>query len=264
MPGLQERVRALASVGGEEETGRYERKDGIIACAYFVFLQVHLYFWNLSDIGMGAENAMGKSAYLWLKRIPANNDSLSNWATLLGDIPSNVIPIIVILAILLIRRQKLGTLGFRRRHNLTACMIGILVGVLFALIMYGVVLAFQIPTILNRLGSIRFSVFTVVSRVVFTGLPEELSFRAYLQSRVSVLIRNQWIAGLTVGLLFWASHLILDWKYGMPSPGTLLFQAIFMIVTHLIFYTVYRRTDNILASTFAHGIYDLMIEAAYS
>ena len=128
--------------------------------------------------------------------------------------------------------------------------------------MYSVLFFFGKPNVFSSLQKLRFSVPVLLSDIVLTGLTEELCYRAYIQSHITGLIRNQWIAITVVGLMFWVFHFFNDFLNG-PIGIDILLQGLFMVCIHIMFLFLYRKTGNILTVAFCHGIYDFMIAPIY-
>ena len=255
----------------QDETSRkYGKTDGIIAIVFFLYDVFDIYFWRITPAGQWLRNSMASNLYdyLLLKfasffEIQSAVQAAKDWARLISALPADFIPVAVIFIILAVKKQKISSLGFRKHHNLKASLIGIAAGILTALLMDCILFFCGKPNVFHSLSKLRLSVFALLSNIVFTGLTEELSFRAFLQSRIAGVIRNKWAAVLTVGLMFWASHFINDYLGGSTTAANFLLQGVFMVCIHILFLFLYRKTDNILAAVFCHGIYDFMIAPIY-
>lgn len=240
----------------------YNKVDGALAIAVFILIELNTYFTLLSSIGKLVGKELGYTIYNFLLNVLAYQPA-SKWANLISSIPFNCIPVISIITILLIRKQKFSSLGFQKHHNLRALLIGIGGGILTALFMYSVLFFCGKPNVFRSLQKLSFSVPVLLSNIVLTGLTEELCYRSYIQTRITGLIKNQWVAIIVVGLMFWVAHFINDFLNGPVSITDLLVQGIDMVCAHILYLFLYRKTGNILTAIFCHGIYDFMISPIY-
>lgn len=248
----------------KEDTQSYGKIDGIIAILYFLLYQVNAYFWLISNLGRKIENKI--LTFANQLNITSNRNIVNEWQNLIAFIPLYVIPIFILFFVLVFRKQAVATLGLHKKHNCKACIIGIVVGFGLALIQSLILYLFFEPNIYKHLN-FHFTLTHLFEFIVFVGLREELVFRAFLQSRITGLIRNQQIAILTVGIFFWCSHFFNYYLAGVLKCNTiqsfcsLMYTGVVITIIHIILLFLYKKTNNIVTSSFAHATYDLIIGA---
>ena len=236
--------------------------DGFIAIAFFLFNILNIYFWLITSLGQWLRKSTATNIYYYLLRV-INIQAAKDWSLLIGKILPNIVPVILIFIILAVRKQKVSSLGFRKCHNMKASIIGVAAGALIAVLMYCILFFYGNTNTFSNLSKLQFSFPALMTNLFGIGLTEEVCYRAFIQSRIVGIIRNQWAAVLTVGLMFWASHFFNNYLHGSATAGFFLVQGIFMTIMHIALLILYKKTDNILAPAFCHGIYDFMVAAAY-
>lgn len=245
-----------------KESSVYSKADGILAVAVFILNEVSIYFWTFSSLGKSIQQSVLRNSYDFFQKTIVSQEA-GRWANKFSYIPFYYTPVVLIVIILLVRKQKFSSLGFQKHHNFSASLIGIGAGILIALFMYGVLFFCGKPNVFSNLQRLNFSVPVLLSNIILTGLTEELCYRAYIQSRITGLIKNQWIAIILVGLMFWASHFIRNYADGGPIGIDILLQGFIIVCAHIVFLFLYRKTGNILTVALCHGIYDFIIVPIY-
>ena len=248
-----------AQMREKENYHKYNKIDGILAVCVFAVSLCLSYFLGFTSMDQSIPYIEEQIISLFESiGFVSHFVNMCDWAAFIAQTFWGwTIPPLVIIIILVARKQKPASVGFRRHHNLCACLLGIAAGILTALVMISVLFLEGNHEIFSDLLKLKPSIVLPLLNVLLIGLPEELEFRAFLQSRITGLIHNRWVAILTVGLMFMSVHL-LHRKYYPMSIGKMV-SCLLIVVFHLWYLFVYRKTDNILAAAFCHGIYDYLI-----
>ena len=163
-----------------DDMKHYSKVDGIIAIVFYGFDLINTYFWVVNDLGTSIRNHIGNEIYASFINIGFQNQTANNWACLVTAFPSNFLPYIMLSLILIIRKEKISSLGFQKHHNVAASLIGITAGILITLLMYSVLFFCGKPKVFSNLQRLNLSIPVLLSNILLTGLTEELSYRAYI------------------------------------------------------------------------------------
>ncbi|MEK5068721.1 CPBP family intramembrane glutamic endopeptidase [Sporosarcina sp. FSL K6-1508] len=123
----------------------------------------------------------------------------------------------------------------------------------FGLLLFGIILAFSIPSKYiddTNKGFQNYTLFSIFSFMFIGALFEELLFRGIIQNLIFVFTESQWIAIITTTLLFLGFHI----QY-FKKPIMLMNIA----VPSLVFGWIYFETNNILAPFVVHFLMNLGI-----
>ncbi|HKB08570.1 MAG TPA: CPBP family intramembrane glutamic endopeptidase [Candidatus Polarisedimenticolia bacterium] len=119
------------------------------------------------------------------------------------------------------------------------CAVGIPIGVLSGFLSFGV-----------RGGGLPVMLAAAVMILIFTGLPEEVLFRGFIQSLVERTTGRPYAALLIASVIFGAAHLdngpAPDWRYGLLAT-----------LAGMAYGWVYMRTRRILAPASTHALVDV-------
>ena len=93
------------------------------------------------------------------------------------------------------------------------------------------------------------------------SLSEEVVFRGYMNTRISGIIKKQWIVIIVVGLLFTLMHFPYRMiAYGMSlSELTIgnLFWLIDLFIMHVVLSFIYAKTKSLYGAIIPHWISNL-------
>lgn len=206
----------------QKQIASYDKTDGILALALYAMMSVAYY-------GIGV---------LQIKR------------NLYLGIPVNLALISLCVALALLRRQGLSSIGITLRNLGRSALAGALFGVALSFLMN------VLPSILAGRKAIPFglALYNIFYYFVVIGLSEEIMFRGYIQTRIYGLIKNDFLAILIVGVLFYFMHL----PYQLPVNGMRfnVLQLAVIVVLHIIHNILYRKFNSLVAPTLLHGLLD--------
>jgi len=253
----------LENACAKKDSQEYDKVDGIISIVFYIFDLSWTWFW-FSVPGFLLKynfcNILSKNTAF------INLYAIKGWEKEVSNISIQWIPVLVIIIILALRKQNIFSLGFRKNRNLYACILGIIAGIIMALLMICISLVGTFfdgyHDIWKEVSLLKFHLSTskLLSYIFSIGMTEELCFRAFIQTRIAGLIHNRWVSTLTVGFMFWTLHIPVYLSQGSLSVNQWIVRGAFLICFHIWFLFLYKKTDNILSSIICHGIYDYIIE----
>jgi membrane protease YdiL (CAAX protease family) len=164
----------------------------------------------------------------------------------------NLLSIVICIAIALLRKQKLKTVGFTLNSFSRALVVGILWGVAVSMVNI-------IPAIvsggkwvgLNRL------LWNIFFYLIVIGLQEELIFRGFILTRLHGAIKSEAIVATVSGLMFALMHVPyqLFIRTGGNVAAFFLDNSFWLLTTfawHFLFYFLYRKYNSLTAPTLCH------------
>lgn len=170
-------------------------------------------------------------------------------------IPVNIGLASLCMAWVVLRKEKISTIGFTKNKAIKSFALG---GVLGALIVIG---NSATNIILGRsLASIQTVTIYFVYYLVAISLVEEIIFRGYIQTRIYGLIKKPLFAIILGGILFMLVHIPFRMccakmcllAYVQQNYMTITFTCIW----HVVFDFLYRRYNSIYAPSLFHGLLD--------
>lgn len=153
----------------------------------------------------------------------------------------------------LLRKEKLGlsSIGVTMKNLFPSIYLALILGSLFAfeglLINY---LKYKGMDFAANIGQMQ--LFTALFVSFITAVSEELTFRGYIYTRLSAIVKSEWSAVLITTFAWTAIHIpiaLLDWRLSLSSFVTYLF-LVFIFGFGASF--LYSRTQNILAPILLH------------
>ena len=166
----------------------------------------------------------------------------------------NLVVIVALLLLVLLRKERLSSIGIGGENLVKALCLGLLCGAI-SIVVQGIVplingCAFApLNQIMNRF----------IYQLVFIALAEEIVFRGYIQTRLYGMIKGEIPAIMTGALLFSVMHLpymfILNGVAELLTLQTLILLA-FWFAMHIILNFVYRRTGSIFGVVLFHALYN--------
>lgn len=203
----------------------YNKLDGIIAVVYYVFLLIAYYV----------------SGVIYAK----SNIYLANQL-------SQVLVIFIIL-ILIIRKQRIETIGFSKNNIKKSLILGVVSACVVFLINF-------IPNFLKGNELLPFS--QLLSSFIFylfvIALTEEIIFRGYIQTRIYGIIKKPSYAILLTAFMFMVMH--IPFQMGIAQMDFTTFVAnnyitlIFQFSWHIVFNFMYTKYNSIIAPTIFHTV----------
>ena len=234
---------SILQVKFDDSVKEYNKVDGILAIAYFLYLVAFLV---LSGLFLFRSN-WGNQLFNWIKTIAISKILLYTPIVLIEAGP--------VFIILKCRKQSLKSIGLKKEKILKC----ILLGVLFAVL----------PT-LWKMSSLKFghllnlpdALLTFVYLFFEIAFVEEVIFRGFIQTRIQGLIRSKWFSIILVGIMFSSMHIPLYMiEYNTTFINYFLSHSVSLLLIflmHIYFVYLYTRDNNILAPVVAHVIVDFI------
>lgn len=246
-----------------EDSGGYDKIDGIFAIFFWLFMQAaYIVF-----VDPGRNLTIREAIYRVNLKVFPNFSLATRFSQFVSyqllPLAQCILPVIVMAIYMLIRKQGIRTLGLKSKNNLKGIVFGFpgaAVAISFGLLLQCL---FDPRHTQIHWEKLQFSFHELIQNLVLIGLYEEITFRAFLMSRMGGLIKNKWLLILVVGVMFWESHLYNDILSGGFIATMYVYQAFSMILFHIWCLYLYKRTDNILTAAVCHGLYDFIILTAY-
>lgn len=200
----------------------YTKADGIIAVMFYVILLFVHYFMGVLCVK--------KQIYL--------------------GIPINLLLIIACILLVLVRKQKLSSIGFTLKNIGKSLKTGVILGIIFTFLMN------VLPNILagGKIISFNQALYNVFYYFIIISWSEEVIFRGYIQTRLYGLIKNDFQAVLVTGFMFYAMH--LPFQMLVNSKQISLINMVVIIILHVVMNFIYRRYNSIVGPTMFHGLLD--------
>jgi uncharacterized protein len=220
-----------------DEHKKYTKVDFALSIGYFLYLMITLFFivWSpfFPDVAMWPP----------LKKI-------------LFGLFVGIIELAPLMFMLKYRKQSSRSIGFHKEK----LMLSLIVGAIFVI---PELIIFKIDVSLLRAISIQAFVIKFFYYFFCIALVEEIIFRGYLQSRIQGVITSKWLSVIVVGLLFYASHIPVEYFYSgqefLPfMKNHLSIRLPYLCFSHFYFLLIYRLTGNIFSSTMTHAILDVI------
>jgi membrane protease YdiL (CAAX protease family) len=200
----------------------YSKTDGILAVTMYVLLMFIYYFMGVLYIQ--------KQLYL--------------------GIPVNLLLIVACIILVLVRRQKLSSIGFTLKNIGKALMTGVVLGIIFSFFMN------VLPNILARgkIISVNQALYNIFYYFIIISLSEEVIFRGYIQTRLYGLIKHDNHAVIVAGFLFYTIH--LPFQMTVNGMQINLINMVVIVSMHFMMNYLYRRYNSLVGPTVFHGLLD--------
>lgn len=159
------------------------------------------------------------------------------------------------IAFILLRKEKMMTIGFTKNNAFKSIILGGILGIL-------VVIGNNVMNIVwaRQLVQIQSIIANLVYYMLVISLVEEVIFRGYIQTRIYGLVKKPLFAIILVGILFMLIH--IPFQMGQAKMGLFAYiqrswiTLIFTFIWHVVFDFLYRKYNTIYASTVFHGLMD--------
>lgn len=208
----------------KEMTAQYNKTDGIIAIAFYVLL--------LATYAISGMLYSQKGLFL--------------------SAPMNLLLMGVCIAIVLLRHQKLDTIGFTMSNIGKSALLGLVFGMVIAA--FNVIPALLSGKEMIGIGALLYNIFFYF---IVIALNEEIIFRGYIQTRLYSLIQSDVIVTILGGLMFGMMHIPFQMFMRNQSLLEFLKTNYWMVVIpfmwHFVFNFLYRKYNSIVAPTIFHG-----------
>jgi uncharacterized protein len=208
-----------------ESTSEYTKTDGIIAVIYYLNLMFSYYFMGRVYVEQGI--------YL--------------------GIICNIVLVVICIGLVLVRRQKINSLGLSYKKLKQSLLLGLVLGLFFILfnnIIPGIAGDYHFA----QISKILYNIFYYFVIIAFM---EELAFRGYLQTRMYGLIKRDGLATIVVAFMFSIMH--IPFQMAVNNKNVLEFISgnitllIFTFIYHVVFNMIHRKYNNIAGNTLFHG-----------
>jgi len=213
-----------------EQLDEYDKLDGLLAILYFVLFMAAYYF-------MGC--MMQKSGiYLGLY--------------------CNIVLALLSIGVVLLRKQKLSSLGLTGGKIKQAVLFSGVLGVLF-LAAGGILPGVLAGAKFNQLTVILYNIFYYF---IIIGLVEEIAFRGFIQTRIYGLIKNDIAAVLVTAVMFALIHIpfqmaVHQMNFGQYFMTVFIGNMPFLLLWHIVFNFMQRKFNSVYGNTILHGFMDL-------
>lgn len=212
-----------------EQLGRYDKADGVLAIAYFILFMAVYYIMGRIMLATGI--------YL--------------------GVPCNIFLALIPIGIVLLRKQKLSSLGLTGGKIKQAILFSVSVGLLYFVIL-GILPGILSGAEINKISAILYHIFYYF---VIIGFVEEIAFRGFIQTRIYGLIQNDAAAVLITAVLFALMH--IPFQMAVHQMGFFSYLSIFvmnmpfLILWHIVFNFIHRKFNSIYGNTICHGFMDM-------
>ncbi|WP_167958371.1 CPBP family intramembrane glutamic endopeptidase [Anaerosporobacter faecicola] len=152
--------------------------------------------------------------------------------------------------LVLVRKQKLVSIGLTLKNIGKALATGTVLGIIFSFFMN------ILPNILEggKIISVNQAIYNLFYYFIIISLSEKVIFRVYIQTRMYGIIKNDNLAVLVIGFLFNTMHL----PFQMPVNGMQinLVNLIVIIFLHFVMNALYRKYNSLAGAIVFHGLLD--------
>jgi len=172
---------------------------------------------------------------------------------------SNLIIILITVLFVVLRKQKIETIGIIKGQWKKSCAIGLVLAIIFFVGNFG------IEFFLHK-GSLKpfKNIMLLTIYFLIIAFCEELVFRGYIQTRLHGFIKNRIIAVLIGALMFTVIHfpsgIIINrmtfYTFGNFITGNIGW-IINLFVMHIIWDFTYKKTNSLYGSILSHWISNL-------
>jgi membrane protease YdiL (CAAX protease family) len=152
--------------------------------------------------------------------------------------------------LVLVRKQKLVSIGFTLKNIGKALLTGVVLGIIFSFFMN------VLPNILagGKIISVNQAIYNIFYYFIIISLSEEIIFRGYIQTRLYGLIKHDNLAVFVAGFLFYTMH--LPFQMVVNGMQIDLINMVVIVAMHFVANGLYRRYNSLAAPTVFHGLLD--------
>lgn len=198
------------------------------------------------------DGALALGFYLLLLGIYAFDGLLLLRTGLHLGIWTNLFLTLLCIALVLLRRQGLASIGFTKKRLASSLLCGFGFGLLLFLVFISPQLFAKRP-----LADTRTIFYNLFYYFFIIGLSEEIIFRGYIQTRIHAFFRSDKAATVVGALLFGLMHIPFQAaSRGMSLPAFLQSNWSMVLIPflwHFVLNFLYRKFNSIAAPTILHG-----------
>ena len=204
-------------------------------------------------------------------------------------VPVSIAISIAVVALVLIRRQKMGTLGISAKGLHKSALLGLVTGAGYFFFMRVILTAsvferaFGGVEVIRRMGGDRFFLIDytpfmewfpmALVFVIVTVIHQELVFRGYIQTRLAGLVKNEIVATVLTAIMFAVMFipmhsLMMGESIGWVFMAGIHTRFILTLCLHMWLHFLYRLYNNIAAPMvfmlfFTFHMNDALVHAWY-
>jgi uncharacterized protein len=241
---------SIFKVQFDDSVKEYNKVDGILAIAYFLYELLFTYLFGLLCFRSS-----------WFISFSTSSEA-SSVINIDGPLASFVfyIPVALLTAgpvfiILKCRKQDLRSIGLKKEKILKCILLGIL---------------FSVPPTLPNIFSMKFGRPIRIPNALWgfayffleIALPEEIVFRGFIQTRIQGLIRSKWLSIFLVATMSMLLHIpFFSVEYNTTFVNFFLSHIVtltLVFLMHIYSVYLYTRDNNVLAPVVAHTLVDFI------
>ncbi len=211
----------------KEEVAKYTKKDALIALCLWIFMVAAYSAFYL----LGQSNEMSFGV----------------------NIVFHLVLTAVCIATVLLKKEKLSSIGFRRGTILPSLGIGLVFGILAIILYNGVLAGVIFGRTLRPFASLAIQLLYFIITIALT---EEVVFRGYIQTRLYGLFKSDVSATLVGALLFMLIHVpsrLISGALEIPLYYTLIGLGSNFLF-HIVFNCLYIRHNAIFGAVVFHAL----------
>lgn len=218
----------------KSEVSKYTKKDAIIALCLFVYVCLVSFLWGFIGVGMG-----GIFTFRSTEALVATN-----------VLVYSLILVVPCIAIVLIRKQGLASIGIHKKHLGAALLLGLCFSIithfLYSGLFIGLIQEWQFRTART--------IMWVMIITILNAYWEDIVFTGFIQTRLYGIIKNDIFALLAGGLLFAVMHIPMRLAIQGPSAFATLISLEMpgWIGMHIVFNLVFRKYFSIFPVIMLH------------
>ena len=164
---------------------------------------------------------------------------------------------LLLLAILFVfmalSNNKLCTVGLNKTKLFQSLLLGIVLAVCLVI---GTAVCFRVFR--NKAVGITYPLLSVWNIFIIGAFEEEITFRGYIQTRLTGIIRQPVLCSCCTALLFLAIHYPVRWVVGGFSLNCLsLYYVVSLIILHFACDFVYNKTNCLWGAIVLHLLYNI-------
>lgn len=207
--------------------GTYNKKDAIWAFGVYILVMISYYIMGVlySD----------KNVYLGYQ--------------------INVALAVICVIIVLIRKQKLKSIGFDKIEIKKSFVFGIVLALFIFLVDFipGYLAGYEMLPLAKLFSNFLYYFFII-------ALVEEIVFRGFIQTRIYGIIKNPILSILVTAFLFMTMH--IPFQMGAAHVGVITYISTYFIslfitfLWHIVFNFMYAKYNSIAAPTIFHAVLD--------
>jgi membrane protease YdiL (CAAX protease family) len=183
----------------------------------------------------------------------------------IGNLVITLVMVSLTFILLRLRKQTLSSVGLTTKKIIPSAVTGLVFGIIIFFLRIGFSVRHG-ESILGAVsvGNVAYSLFFYFILIAFT---EELTFRAFMQTRIYAIIKSKFFAVITVGIIFAFLHIVTG-----PITATVLSNSynehvqvfslnfltiIYLVLAHILLNLLYRKFNSVVGPVILHGFVNL-------